>query len=62
MIKQTLDRATHVVMPHSLPARRALRRVVGPADLGMEHVYNYNRPHGAHYGKAPYEALREKLR
>jgi transposase InsO family protein len=103
-----LDRVTYVVMPHSLPARRELRRVVGPADLDMEHVYiksrtpqldgkvershrtdedefhqlltyrddvdlekklaecehyyNYNRPHGAHDGKTPYEALREKLR
>jgi transposase InsO family protein len=27
-----------------------------------EHFYNYNRPHGAHHGKTPYEALREKLR
>ena len=27
-----------------------------------EHFYNYNRPHGAHRGKTPYEALREKLR
>ena len=26
-----------------------------------EHFYNYNRPHGAHHGKTPYEALREKL-
>jgi transposase InsO family protein len=105
---RNLDRATYVVMPHSLPARRELRRVVGPADLGMEHVYiksrtpqlngkvershrtdkdefhqlltyrddvdlekklaewehfyNHNCPHGAHDGKTPYEALREKLR
>ena len=27
-----------------------------------EHFYNYNRPHGAHHGKTPYEVLREKLR
>ena len=27
-----------------------------------EHFYNYDRPHGAHRGKTPYEALREKLR
>jgi len=23
--------------------------------------YNYHRPHGAHKGKAPHDALREKL-
>ena len=27
-----------------------------------ERFYNYDRPHGAHRGKTPYEALREKLR
>ena len=27
-----------------------------------ERFYNYDRPHGAHKGKTPYEALREKLR
>ena len=27
-----------------------------------EKFYNYDRPHGAHKGKTPYEALREKLR
>ena len=27
-----------------------------------ERLYNYDRPHGAHKGKTPYEALREKLR
>ena len=27
-----------------------------------EHFYNYDRPHGAHRGKTPYEALWEKLR
>ena len=27
-----------------------------------ESFYNYDRPHGAHRGKTPYEALREKLR
>jgi len=27
-----------------------------------ENFYNYDRPHGAHKGKTPYEALREKLR
>jgi len=27
-----------------------------------EKFYNYGRPHGAHKGKTPYEALREKLR
>jgi transposase InsO family protein len=105
---RNLDRATYVVIPHSLLARRELRRVVGPADLSTEHVYiksrtpqlngkvershrtdkdelhqlltyrddvdlekklaewehfyNYNRPHGAHDGKTPYEALCEKLR
>ncbi len=26
-----------------------------------EHFYNFDRPHGAHSGKTPYEALREKL-
>lgn len=26
-----------------------------------ERFYNYHRPHGAHYGKTPYEVLREKL-
>ena len=26
-----------------------------------ERFYNYDRPHGAHGGKTPYEALREKL-
>ena len=26
-----------------------------------EQFYNFSRPHGAHGGKAPYEALREKL-
>ena len=26
-----------------------------------EHFYNFHRPHGAHSGKTPYEALREKL-
>ncbi|MDH3693958.1 MAG: integrase core domain-containing protein, partial [Gammaproteobacteria bacterium] len=26
-----------------------------------EHFYNFSRPHGAHAGKTPYEALREKL-
>ena len=26
-----------------------------------ENFYNFNRPHGAFNGKAPYEALREKL-
>jgi transposase InsO family protein len=26
-----------------------------------ERFYNFDRPHGAHGGKAPYEALREKL-
>ena len=26
-----------------------------------EKFYNYDRPHGAHKGKTPYEALREKL-
>jgi hypothetical protein len=31
------------------------------ADLGMEHFYNSDRPHGVHSGKTPYEALREKL-
>ncbi len=36
-------------------------------DLGKklaawELFYNYDRPHGAHRGKTPYEALREKLR
>jgi transposase InsO family protein len=27
-----------------------------------ERFYNYDRPHGAHSGRTPYEALREKLR
>jgi hypothetical protein len=27
-----------------------------------EGFYNYDRPHGAHSGKTPYEVLREKLR
>jgi hypothetical protein len=36
-------------------------------DLGKklaawEGFYNYDRPHGAHSGKTPYEVLREKLR
>jgi hypothetical protein len=36
-------------------------------DLGKklaawEGFYNYDRPHGAHGGKTPYEVLREKLR
>ena len=26
-----------------------------------EKFYNYDRPHGAHKGKTPYETLREKL-
>jgi hypothetical protein len=26
-----------------------------------ERFYNYDRPHGVHCGKTPYEALREKL-
>jgi transposase InsO family protein len=26
-----------------------------------EKFYNFHRPHGAHNGKTPYEALREKL-
>ena len=26
-----------------------------------ERFYNFDRPHGAHSGKTPYEALREKL-
>jgi|TARA_Y100000310_G_C20538852_1_gene742214 transposase InsO family protein len=26
-----------------------------------ERFYNFSRPHGAHHGKTPYEALREKL-
>jgi len=26
-----------------------------------ENFYNFQRPHGAHVGKTPYEALREKL-
>lgn len=26
-----------------------------------EHFYNFDRPHGAHGGKTPYEALRKKL-
>ncbi len=26
-----------------------------------ENFYNFQRPHGAHEGKTPYEALREKL-
>jgi hypothetical protein len=26
-----------------------------------ERFYNYDRPHGAHCGRTPYEALREKL-
>jgi hypothetical protein len=28
---------------------------------GWERFYNYDRPHGAHRGRTPYEALREKL-
>jgi hypothetical protein len=31
------------VIPHSLLARRELRRVVGPADLSTEHVYIKSR-------------------
>ncbi|SHL57822.1 Integrase core domain-containing protein [Roseovarius marisflavi] len=32
------------------------------AKLGKwERFYNVRRPHGAHSGKTPYEALREKL-
>jgi len=27
-----------------------------------EGFYNYDRPHGAHSGRTPYEVLREKLR
>jgi hypothetical protein len=27
-----------------------------------ERFYNYHRPHSAHFGKSPYEALREKLK
>jgi len=26
-----------------------------------EHFYTYDRPHGAHGGRTPYEVLREKL-
>jgi transposase InsO family protein len=26
-----------------------------------ERFYNFHRPHGAHSGKTPYEAVREKL-
>ena len=26
-----------------------------------ERFYNFDRPHGAHDGKTPYEAIREKL-
>jgi len=44
-------------------------RQVSHADLDLEkklaeweHFYNYDRPRGAHGGKTPYEALREKLR
>jgi len=28
---------------------------------GWERFYNFDRPHGAHGGKTPYEALREEL-
>jgi len=32
------------------------------AKLGeWERFYNFHRPHGAHNGKTPHEALREKL-
>jgi hypothetical protein len=27
-----------------------------------ENFYNFNRPHGAHNGKTPYEALRHTLK
>jgi len=36
--------------------RRGSRKVAA-----WERFYNYDRPHGAHHGKTPYEALREKL-
>lgn len=40
-----------------------LLEYTGDVDLNKklkvwEHFYNFNRPHGAHAGKTPYEALR----
>jgi hypothetical protein len=32
-----------------------------PVVAVWERFYNYDRPHGAHGGKTPYEVLREKL-
>ena len=49
--------------PGVAPLNMALHRPVnGPVQLALERFYNYDRPHGAHRGKTPYEALREKLR
>ena len=46
----------------SSAARESHRRVDLNEKLReWEKFYNYDRPHGAHKGKTPYEALREKL-
>jgi transposase InsO family protein len=46
--------------------RRTLLSYKGDVDLEAklsewETFYNFNRPHGAFKGKAPYEELRERL-
>ena len=54
-----------VVVVKTLPHRQLLFEIdivfVGQELAVWERFYNFDRPHGAHGGKTPYEALREKL-
>lgn len=43
-----------------IPKRHA-NQTVSEVEEKVLH-YNFSRPHGAHAGKSPYEALRDKLR
>jgi transposase InsO family protein len=53
---------------HTEPTRTSSTRCSYRDDVDLdkklavwERFYNYDRPHGAHGGKTPYEALQEKL-
>ena len=66
LIRNGLRRLPKKVGRRAIHTRRYAKRVTDDIDLNAkleerERFYNMGRPHGAHKGKTPYDALRSML-